>query len=163
MSKMKIGLVVLAVSVLAVLAVVLMRDQRPAADTQPDRSTVPASRLIRSQEPSAVRRPDDGTLSGNAEGAAASGSKAVQIRFYLEFEYRKSRTIKGDAKDRFESVIKCKFSHQTSSFPLPKLATKSLFILICFGSRHCRNKARHCRGPELPRLKPGTAAICSDR
>ena len=80
MSKMKIGLVVLAVSVLAVLAVVLMRDQRPAADTQPDRSTVPASRLIRSQEPSAVRRPDDGTLSGNAEGAAASGSKAERLK-----------------------------------------------------------------------------------
>lgn len=62
MRKMKIGLVALGVFALVVLAVVMMSGQRPADDTQLDRPTVPASRLIRSQKPFVPRRPDGMTL-----------------------------------------------------------------------------------------------------
>lgn len=93
MRKMtKIGLVVLAVSALAVLAVVMTYGQRPADDAQPERQTVSASRLIRSQKPSAVRRSGDGTPFGNAalgkskgaEGADASGPKEGRTKPVLD-------------------------------------------------------------------------------
>lgn len=74
---MKIGLVVLPVSALAVLAVVLTSGQRSADDTQPERPTVSAARLIRSQKPS-VHRQSDGTTHSAEKANDQDGASTAQ-------------------------------------------------------------------------------------
>ena len=84
MRKTNVVLIVLAVSALAVLAVVMMSGQGPVDDVRSDRPAASTSRLIRSQKSSVSRRLDGMTLvsdkaNGEDEGGATKKNREKPV------------------------------------------------------------------------------------
>ena len=85
-------------------------------------------------------------------------SKEVYILLYFEFEYRKSRTIKGDTMLKPTYATKCSILHSSILKSSAMIACSTLFYLCC--QAWCDSaalEARLCRRAALPRVRRGTA------
>ena len=74
----------------------------------------------------------------------ASNSKEVSILLYIEFEYRKSRTIKEDAMLKLTCATKCSNIHMYPQIHSQDMLTFTLTLAVLIGVA-------------LPHLSHGTA------
>ena len=83
----------------------------------------------------------------------ASNSKEVYILLYFKFEYRKSRTIKGDTMLKPTCATKCSILHTSILKSSAMIACSTLFYLCC--QAWCGTAALEvwlCRRAKLPWL-----------